>query len=109
MSLRADVRYRETKPGRIFRSYWIGGRQQNEWTYGHERSIKSAVVYTNQTWRNFWNSQATLTRNFLRYDCKPDTGRTDHGGAARLEPQPPASKPLRLEHHLELRYHRRNQ
>ena len=68
MSMNADVRYRETRPGRIFRSYWAGSRQNNEWTFGRERATKSVNIYTNQTWRNFWTSQATLTRNFLRYD-----------------------------------------
>ena len=66
-SLSADVRYRETRPGRLFRGYWIGGRQSNEWTYGQERQTKSAMLYTSQTWLNFWTSQATYTRNFTRY------------------------------------------
>jgi len=74
MSLNADVRYRETRPGRVFRNYWIGARQNNEWTYGRERATKSAVLYSNQTWRNFWVTQATLTRNFLRYDSRLTRG-----------------------------------
>ena len=69
-----DVRYRETRPGRLFRNYWIGSRQQNEWTFGHERATKSVNIYTNQTWQNFWVTQATLTRNFLRYDSRLTRG-----------------------------------
>ncbi|MGE3841668.1 MAG: DUF5916 domain-containing protein, partial [Vicinamibacterales bacterium] len=68
VGINADVRYRETIPGRLFRSYWIGARQNNEWTYGRERITKSAALYTSQTWRNFWTTQATITRNFTRYD-----------------------------------------
>lgn len=64
----ADVRYRETVPGALFRGYWIGVRQNNEWTFGRERITKSAALYTSQTWRNFWTTQATLTRNFERFD-----------------------------------------
>jgi hypothetical protein len=67
MSLSADLRYRETRPGRVFRGYWFGGRQNNEWTYGHERQTKSFALYTSQTWQNFWTTQATYTRNFTRF------------------------------------------
>jgi hypothetical protein len=52
----------------------VGSRQSNEWTFGHERATKSINLYTNQTWRNFWVSQATLTRNFLRYDSRLTRG-----------------------------------
>src|SRR6185436_6986759 len=72
--LNTDVRYRETVPGRVFRGYWVGARQNNEWTFGSERTVKSAVVYSNQTWRNFWTTQATLTRTFLRYDSRLTRG-----------------------------------
>jgi hypothetical protein len=68
IGVNADVRYRETVPGTVLRSYWVGVRQNNEWTFGHERLTKSATFYTSQTWRNFWTTQATITRNFGRFD-----------------------------------------
>jgi hypothetical protein len=69
-----DLRYRETVPGRVFRSYWIGARQNNEWTYGGERATKSMAVYSSQTWLNFWVSQVTYTRNFARFDPRLTRG-----------------------------------
>jgi hypothetical protein len=56
IQLFGDVRYRETVPGTHLRSYWIGAKQTNEWTYGHERDAKSAAVYTSLTFNNFWTS-----------------------------------------------------
>ena len=74
MLVNADLRYRETVPGRVFRSYYVRLRQNNEWTFGGDRTAKSAVIETNQTWRNFWTSQATYTRNFNRFDPRLTRG-----------------------------------
>ena len=74
IGVNSDVQYRETVPGRLFRSYAIGTWQSHEWTFGRERTGKSLAAYTSQTWRNFWNTQATLTRNFGRYDSRLTRG-----------------------------------
>jgi hypothetical protein len=66
----ADVRWRETVPGRYLRSYWIGGRQNNEWTFGRERTTKSAAAYASATFKNFWTSSATYTQSFDRFDIR---------------------------------------
>jgi hypothetical protein len=58
----ADVRYRETVPGRIFRSYWIGASHNTEWSFGGNRQENLLTFYTNQVWRNFWTTE--LTHNF---------------------------------------------
>ncbi len=60
-SIRPDLRYRETKPGRIFRGYWIGGNSFHEWNYGGGHQVSNQSIYTNQTWKNFWTTQLTLT------------------------------------------------
>lgn len=70
IQLLGDVRYRETVPGRWLRSYWVGGRQSNEWTFGGERVSKSAVAYTSLTFNNFWTSTATYTQSFERFDVR---------------------------------------
>jgi hypothetical protein len=69
-----DVRYRETKPGRIFRGYWIGTRQANEWTYGGEHVNKSSQLYASQVWRNFWTTQANVTVVRRRLDARLTRG-----------------------------------
>jgi len=65
-----DVRYRETVPKGLLRNWWIGGRQNNEWTFGHERTTKSAGAYTSLTFKNFWTTTATYTENFNHLDTR---------------------------------------
>jgi hypothetical protein len=77
----ADVRYRETVPGKYLRSYWIGVRQGNEWTYGYERDGKSAAVYTSLTFNNFWTATATFTKTYERFNV-----RLARGGPAMTTP-----------------------
>jgi hypothetical protein len=69
-----DLRYRETAPGRVFRSYWIGTRQTNEWNYGGDHVVKTAQIYTNQVWRNFWTTTASYTHNRRRQDARLTRG-----------------------------------
>ncbi len=73
-SLSGDLRYRETVPGKIFRGYSIGVRQNNEWTYGGDRQVASMGVFTNQTWKNFWTTDVSLTRNFRHPDTRLTRG-----------------------------------
>ena len=63
-----DLRYRETQPGRALRNYWIGVNQTNEWNYGGDRQIGSLQLYANQSWKNFWNTQMSVTSNFRTLD-----------------------------------------
>jgi uncharacterized protein DUF5916 len=58
-----EVRYRETRPTRIFRSYSIGLRQSTEWTYGGERGRTPLVPSANLTWKNFWTTSVSLANN----------------------------------------------
>lgn len=69
-----DLRYRETKPGRILRSYWFGTRQNNEWTYGGDHVVKSAQIYMNQVWKNFWTTTTSYTLNRERMDIRLTRG-----------------------------------
>ena len=69
-----DLRYRETVPGKVFRSYSIGVRQNNEWTYGGDRQVASLNLFTSQTWRNFWTTEASLSRNFRHPDTRLTRG-----------------------------------
>ena len=69
-----DLRYRETKPGPVFRSYWVGTRQTNEWNYGGDHVTRTAQVYANQVWRNFWTTQASYTLTRRRLDARLTRG-----------------------------------
>ncbi|HEX6132712.1 MAG TPA: DUF5916 domain-containing protein [Longimicrobiales bacterium] len=50
----ADMRYRETDPGRLFRSWVVGAGQVTEWTFGGERQYTVVFPYANFTFPNFW-------------------------------------------------------
>ncbi|MBI4447152.1 MAG: carbohydrate binding family 9 domain-containing protein [Acidobacteria bacterium] len=72
--LNGDLRYRETRPGSLFRGYWIGVRQNNEWNHGFDRQVGSLEFYSSQTWKNFWNTQLSYSRDFRRQDSRLTRG-----------------------------------
>ena len=73
-SFSGDLRYRETEPGEVLRGYWIGVRQNNEWNYGGDRQVASVQFYTSQTWKNFWRTDGSFTRNFRHPDARLTRG-----------------------------------
>lgn len=83
MSIRPDLRYRETVPGRIFRGYWIGANANHERNYGGNHVVASNQIYTNQTWRNFWTTQVTYTVQGRTDDARLTRGGPLMQGASR--------------------------
>jgi hypothetical protein len=61
----ANLRYRETTPGRVFRSYSIGLNVQTDTTL-YDRLLQSGHVRSNLnlTWANFWTTNLSLSRDF---------------------------------------------
>jgi hypothetical protein len=57
-----DVRYRQTQPGRIFRSYSFGLNGSNEWSFGHHHQSSSLRQTTTLTWSNYWTTIVSVTR-----------------------------------------------
>jgi hypothetical protein len=70
----ANITYRETRPGRFFRSYSIRLNQQNEWNRGWNRQTGSLGSTVNVTWLNFWTSAVTVSRLFRTDDAKLTRG-----------------------------------
>jgi hypothetical protein len=70
----ANVTYRETRPGRFFRSYSLRLSQQNEWNHGWNRQTGTVGSTLNLTWLNFWTSAVTVTRLFRTDDAKLTRG-----------------------------------
>ena len=64
-----SLRYRETKPGRLFRAYTIGLAQPNVFTYAGDRQGGALQPSVNLTWKNFWNTQISTAFNFRRQDA----------------------------------------
>ena len=56
----ADVTYRDTTPGRYFRSYSVGARTGHEFNFGGDLVVSNSGLNVNGTLLNFWNGQLGL-------------------------------------------------
>jgi hypothetical protein len=82
MNADARLEYRETVPGRWWRSYnvWIG--QENEWNYGGDRQNGAVNTGINLRWPNFWESE--LTAAFV---MRAQDERLTRGGPSMQKPR----------------------
>ncbi|MEQ1856043.1 MAG: DUF5916 domain-containing protein [Longimicrobiales bacterium] len=78
-----NVTYRETQPGRLFRSYSVRLNQGNEWNFEMDRQNFSVGTNVNVTWRNFWTTSASFSRNFRVESAALTRGGPLMGQAAR--------------------------
>jgi hypothetical protein len=78
----ANITYRETQPGRIFRQYSIRLNQNNEWNFGWERQAGSVGTSVNLTWLNFWTTSLSVTRDLRTQDATLTRGGPLMGGPA---------------------------
>jgi hypothetical protein len=53
-----NVRYRESTPGKLFRSYELGLFHGGEWNFGGTRQFNLYELFTNLVLKNFWNLSA---------------------------------------------------
>ncbi|RMI08677.1 MAG: hypothetical protein D6681_07870 [Calditrichaeota bacterium] len=53
---RAQLTYRENRPGRVFHSYRVSLRTFSLWNFGGVRKVTRLGMEFEQTWKNFWNS-----------------------------------------------------
>jgi uncharacterized protein DUF5916 len=63
-----NIRYRETRPGKIFRNYSIGVTQSNEWNFGGNRQDGAVRSNITLTFLNFWTATLATGPNFARLD-----------------------------------------
>ena len=83
--LSSNIRYRETRPGRIFRGYTIGFNQSNDSTLRFLRQAGSLRPSVNVTWANFWTSSWSVTRNLPTQERVADPRRSADGRPRELE------------------------
>jgi hypothetical protein len=50
----ATLRYRETRPGPVLRSYTLSAGSQATWNFGGVRTLLSLRTDATATWKNFW-------------------------------------------------------
>ena len=56
-----NIKYRETRPGRVLRNYSVGFTQRSEWNFGWDRQAINMVPAVNLTWSNFWTTSFSVT------------------------------------------------
>ncbi len=52
----ANLRYRETRPGTVLRSYDLGVSSENTWNFGGTRTFSAVRTDLRFTWKNFWST-----------------------------------------------------
>lgn len=60
--INGNLRYRETVPGRIFRSYTIALNSQNDFTLRGLRQAGEVRPNVNLTWANYWTTSVAVAR-----------------------------------------------
>lgn len=68
------ITYRETQPGRIFRSYSITGSTNHEWTFGGDRTSSRVRTEFESTWKNFWRTTISASLDFRGYNWQLTRG-----------------------------------
>ena len=64
----AQLTYRETTPGRAYRSYFLSLDQENEWNFDGERQFGTIRGDAGMTLRNFWDLNLTAWHDFRGQD-----------------------------------------
>ncbi len=59
----ANLRYRETQPGTVFRSYYVQLDAKTDTTLRRLMQTGHVRGTANVTWANFWTSQVQVSRN----------------------------------------------
>ena len=59
----ANIRYRETQPGKVFRSYYVQLDANTDTTLRQVMQTGHVRATANVTWVNFWTSQVQVSRN----------------------------------------------
>jgi hypothetical protein len=59
----ANLRYRETQPGKVFRSYYFQVDANTDTTLRQLMQTGHVRATANATWANFWTSQVQFSRN----------------------------------------------
>ncbi|CAN5625939.1 hypothetical protein BH23GEM7_BH23GEM7_08870 [soil metagenome] len=71
----ANLRYRETQPGPVLRSYVVGVTSENIWNFGGVSNSAALRTDASATWRNFWTSSFTAW-----YDLRSQSDDLTRGG-----------------------------
>jgi hypothetical protein len=82
LMINSNIQYRETRPGRLFRSYSIRLNNQNDFTLRGLRQSGSIRPSVNLTWANFWTSSISVSRGLRSQSVSLTRGGPLMGGPA---------------------------
>lgn len=82
IQLITNLRYRETQPGRLLRSYALDFGTQAEWNFGRDRQNDNLTTGVSVTWPNFWSTSLGL-----RVERRAQDHRLTRGGPSMQTPQ----------------------
>ena len=68
------VRYRETKPGKFFRTFSVQVSNENEWNFDRDRQFGAIRTDWNATLPNFWTMAITAWHDFRSLDARLTRG-----------------------------------
>ena len=68
------LKYRETRPGTLFRNYLFGISQNNEWNFGGDRSSRNWRANTTLQFHNFWTLTVNAGPNYRTFNLRETRG-----------------------------------
>jgi hypothetical protein len=74
LSTSAELQYRETSPGRLFRSWAVGVEQEREWSVSGELQDASVGAEADVTWPNFWTTDVSVDFDLPAQDLRLSRG-----------------------------------
>lgn len=81
LALRPSLTYRESTPGRWFRSSRLSLNQAYEWNFAYERQQTMLTPSASVTWSNFWTTRAST-----RFNLPAQNQRLTRGGPSMGTP-----------------------
>ena len=63
-----SITWRQTRPGKVFRSYSFGMNHTWEWNLGGDRQTAQVRPSANFTWANYWTTSVNVSRIFRTND-----------------------------------------
>lgn len=70
----AQIQYRETQPGRLFRGYSLTLEHERGWNFGGDLQESSVRADGEVTWRNFWTTELGLNLEWPAQDARLTRG-----------------------------------
>jgi len=82
LSASAEIEYRETQPGRLFRNYSVTLESDRRWNFNRDLQDNQVSSEIDLTWRNFWSTELEID-----LDLPAQDQRLTRGGPSMATPR----------------------